>query len=157
MTTLALISYKDFLVRVVQYGKSSFEWTVDGQTPRTKAILHTAMQGQFIPPSIRHCRMTTKQQFSYYYRKSRLNFRGKRLYDPTDMPTARGHECSAQDWGQDEVDDILRYTSYPGKPARPSVKHSRRFASRVFHPALKEWLSQLALIRSNYHSSVQPS
>lgn len=113
MKPILLHQYKGFLIRVVDNGSRShpYEWTIDGRTPSTRKLIK-----RYHTEGVRRVRQTqwmrklrpreTDPVMLQYYRKARLNSRGKRLYDPTSMPTARGR-CSALDYGRDEVEHLL--------------------------------------------------
>lgn len=97
MTTLACIRYQGFLVRVVSYGRY-YEWTLDGLSLDAKEWLKYALtcRSQNLKASDRHWRLVHPRYKRIEFPKRRLNNRRTRMYDPTCMPTARGHRLSAQ-------------------------------------------------------------
>jgi hypothetical protein len=113
--TIALISYRGYLVRVRKSG-AWYEWTVDGISPAEKK-----KQIKFLKDAdkrvVKYRRLhrqlkkrhtgEDKEFYDWLCQKRRLNHRATRIYDPTSMPTARGHKCSAQWYGQDQVRALI--------------------------------------------------
>lgn len=113
MKPVVLFRHKGFLIRVVDNGSLShpYEWTIDGITPKTKRLIRQdALRSKNYHKkiaSMRTLRPRYDAETQKYYVKRRLNNALKRVYDPTSMPTARSHGCSAQGYAYDAVDDIL--------------------------------------------------
>lgn len=121
MKPVFMVRYRGFLVRICDNGckTHSYEWTVEPITSATVRLMkklrsdweakqHQSRWMQKLQPRI------TDSSMIAYMRKSRLNNRRTRIYDPTSMPTARG-SCGALSYGKDEVDGLLGWRVQPRK------------------------------------------
>jgi hypothetical protein len=124
MKPIVLFRHKGFLIRVVDNGCTShpYEWTIDGITPATKKLIREDAWRRKLYhkkiASMRRVPLRYDEFMQRYTRKSRLNNVLKRIYDPTSMPTARSHSCSAQGYAYDEVNGLLN-------PQKPYVMFTR--------------------------------